>query len=197
MATHSNILAWKIPWTEEPGHRVGHDWSDSTYRHQVDLYIKRKRDHGQRWLYTLGSCSPAPTWQDKCPQCTQWQVPWSYCPDKSQPQETTICHKLPTAWTILCRVSDGQFQMLPTKSYGFLCAAFHNFHCVSKLWSNFGAAEAIPKQRAIRRSEGFMFKNLGREKKMRSRGNETKFNCLHSTFRVTSISLHLNSVLAS
>ena len=32
MATHSNILAWKIPWTEEPGRlqsmgsqRVGHD----------------------------------------------------------------------------------------------------------------------------------------------------------------------------
>ena len=35
MATHSSTLAWKIPWTEEPGglpslglHRVGHDWSD-------------------------------------------------------------------------------------------------------------------------------------------------------------------------
>ena len=32
MATHSNILAWKIPWMEEPGglqsmglRRVGHD----------------------------------------------------------------------------------------------------------------------------------------------------------------------------
>ena len=28
MATHSSILAWKIPWTEEPGglqSRVGHD----------------------------------------------------------------------------------------------------------------------------------------------------------------------------
>ena len=32
MATHSNILAWKIPWTEDPGRlqsmgsqRVGHD----------------------------------------------------------------------------------------------------------------------------------------------------------------------------
>ena len=25
MAAHSNILAWRIPWTEEPrGHRVGH-----------------------------------------------------------------------------------------------------------------------------------------------------------------------------
>ena len=35
MATHSNVLAWRIPGTEEPGglpsmglHRVGHDWSD-------------------------------------------------------------------------------------------------------------------------------------------------------------------------
>ena len=35
MATHSNILAWRIPGTEEPGgqpsvgsHRVGHDWSN-------------------------------------------------------------------------------------------------------------------------------------------------------------------------
>ena len=35
MATHSNVLAWRIPWTEEPdglpsmgSHRVGHDWSD-------------------------------------------------------------------------------------------------------------------------------------------------------------------------
>ena len=32
MATHSSIVAWRIPWTEEPGgpqsaglHRVGHD----------------------------------------------------------------------------------------------------------------------------------------------------------------------------
>ena len=38
MATHSNTLAWKIPWTEEPGglqstgsQRVGHDWATSLY----------------------------------------------------------------------------------------------------------------------------------------------------------------------
>ena len=36
MATHSSILAWKIPWTEEPGglqstgsQRVRHDWATS------------------------------------------------------------------------------------------------------------------------------------------------------------------------
>ena len=35
MATHSSVLAWRVPGTEEPGglppmgsHRVGHDWSD-------------------------------------------------------------------------------------------------------------------------------------------------------------------------
>ena len=27
MATHSSVLAWRIPWTEEPGglQRIGHD----------------------------------------------------------------------------------------------------------------------------------------------------------------------------
>ena len=35
MTTHSSLLAWRIPWTEEPGglqsvglHRVGHDLID-------------------------------------------------------------------------------------------------------------------------------------------------------------------------
>ena len=39
MATHSSILAWRIPGTEEPGrlssmgsHRVGHDCSDLVER---------------------------------------------------------------------------------------------------------------------------------------------------------------------
>ena len=38
MATHSSILAWRIPWTEEPGglqpmgsQRVGHDWVTDTF----------------------------------------------------------------------------------------------------------------------------------------------------------------------
>ena len=37
MATHSSILAWRIPWTEEPrrlqstgSQRVGHDWATSS-----------------------------------------------------------------------------------------------------------------------------------------------------------------------
>ena len=40
MATHSSILAWRIPWTEEPGglqsiglQRIGQDWSDLACMH--------------------------------------------------------------------------------------------------------------------------------------------------------------------
>ena len=46
MATHSSILAWRIPWTEEPGglwslkaQRVGHNWSDWA--------------HGKCFIYTF------------------------------------------------------------------------------------------------------------------------------------------------
>ena len=45
MATHSSVLAWRIPGTREPGglpsmgsHRVGHDWSDLA-QHSIDYNI--------------------------------------------------------------------------------------------------------------------------------------------------------------
>ena len=48
MATHSSILAWKIPWTEEPGRlhsivsqRVRHDWSDLAHTHPVSQAFYR------------------------------------------------------------------------------------------------------------------------------------------------------------
>ena len=50
MATHSSILAWRIPWTEYPGRlqsmwlqRVGHDWSNlaaGTYRRKKVLKFR-------------------------------------------------------------------------------------------------------------------------------------------------------------
>ena len=60
MATHSSTLAWRIPWTEEPGrlhsmgsHRVGHDWSDLVvvvhlidYSINVTLYALGRRKIG-------------------------------------------------------------------------------------------------------------------------------------------------------
>ena len=45
-ATHSSVLAWRIPGRAEPGgptsmgsHRVGHDWSDAAYIYIYDIVI--------------------------------------------------------------------------------------------------------------------------------------------------------------
>ena len=73
MATHSGVLAWRIPGTGEPGglpsmglHRVGHDWSDLAVAADIIKYmIKvilettncRARTHNQ--LMTLHVMLPA------------------------------------------------------------------------------------------------------------------------------------------
>ena len=51
MATHSSVLAWRIPGTGEPGglpsmglHRVGHDWSD----------LAASRGQEERWYEQEG-----------------------------------------------------------------------------------------------------------------------------------------------
>ena len=57
MATHSRVLAWRIPWTEKPGklqsmglHRVGHDRSDlaavaaRTHAHTHIFFIHSSTD---------------------------------------------------------------------------------------------------------------------------------------------------------
>ena len=50
MATHSSVLAWRIPGTGEPGgllsmesYRVGHDWSDlAAAAAAVDFHLFRE-----------------------------------------------------------------------------------------------------------------------------------------------------------
>ena len=69
MATLYSILAWEIPWTEEPGglqstgsHRVGHDlsdlarvlvtgkWGELFGRKGGVQFLSGSRDSDQRWL---------------------------------------------------------------------------------------------------------------------------------------------------
>ena len=82
MTTHSNILAWKIPWTEEPGRlqstgsqTVGHDWAtsllhftsrDLDYENSLGLNAKHVESsscssyiEGKRWMgiILIMSCS--------------------------------------------------------------------------------------------------------------------------------------------
>ena len=52
MAPHSSTLAWKIPWTEEPGRlqsmgswRVGHDWATSLFTFLFHALEKEMATH--------------------------------------------------------------------------------------------------------------------------------------------------------
>ena len=66
MAAHFSILAWGIPWTEEPGrlqslgsHRVGHNWSNLACMHIWVIW----RLHCGRILFQTCWC-----WWDSTPQ---------------------------------------------------------------------------------------------------------------------------------
>ena len=56
MATHSSVLAWRIPETGEPGgllsmgsHRVGHDWSDLAAAAGMNADLGR----GMGWIFSF------------------------------------------------------------------------------------------------------------------------------------------------
>ena len=79
MATHSGILAWRIPWTEEPGRlqsmelqRVGHDLV--TKRHN-DSFVLVSRGGGVQSL----SCVRlfATPWTAACQASLSFTISWS------------------------------------------------------------------------------------------------------------------------
>ena len=52
-ATHSSILAWRIPWTKEPGRlksigsqKVGHNGSDLAHMHEEIRQLQRRARKG-------------------------------------------------------------------------------------------------------------------------------------------------------
>ena len=75
MATYSSTLAWKIPWTEEPGslqsvglQRFGHDWATSLYFfYGTKIWLKH------RWVGL--SCS---TTFGASPGKIQMTADWNY-----------------------------------------------------------------------------------------------------------------------
>ena len=76
MATHSNILAWRIAWTEETGglesmgsQRVGHYWVTNIHTWSLqDFFHALFHDHYYAWIkgkcsqYSWFCCSVAHVW---------------------------------------------------------------------------------------------------------------------------------------
>ena len=58
IATHSSILTWRIPWTEEPGRlqymglqRVRNDWASEhtyTYKEEMQLEVERPTERASQ-----------------------------------------------------------------------------------------------------------------------------------------------------
>ena len=56
MATHSSILAWRIPWTVKPGglesmgsQKVRHDWSNLAHTHTHSFYNTKINLNNMKW----------------------------------------------------------------------------------------------------------------------------------------------------
>ena len=93
MATHSSILAWRIPGTAEPGglpstgsHRVGHDWRTNTPKRWIFQYSGLEFKNGK-----------TDTWSNR--QIWPWSTEWSRAKaSRVLPRERTghRKHPLPT-----------------------------------------------------------------------------------------------------
>ena len=63
MATHSSILAWEIPWTEEPGSSWGHKRirhnlvTKQEHMSQVAVVFKKKREKQNPVYLCLCDCA--------------------------------------------------------------------------------------------------------------------------------------------
>ena len=90
MATHSRILAWKTPWTEEPGRlhsigsqRVGHD----CVTEQASLIaqpVKNPPAMWETWLRSLDWEDPLEKGKATHSSILAWRIPWTEEPGRLQ-----------------------------------------------------------------------------------------------------------------
>ena len=78
MATHSSVLAWRIPGTGEPGglpsmglHRVGHDTSDLAAAAAAAAAAMR-----ETWVRSLGCEDPLEKQKATHSSILAWRIPW-------------------------------------------------------------------------------------------------------------------------
>ena len=103
MATHSSILAWKIPWTEEPGglqsmgsKRVNHDWVCAC----THMRTHTRKSQGEWWAgffpclscSILYICSPRVTKEFDANLVTKQQTKDGHVLILGTPEYASSCH---------------------------------------------------------------------------------------------------------
>ena len=84
MATHSSILAQKIPWTEEPGrvHSMRLQESDTTehIHAQVAQWVKNTpamQEMPEKWVQSLGQEDPLEEGMATHSSILAWRISWT------------------------------------------------------------------------------------------------------------------------
>ena len=106
MATHSSVLAWRIPWTEKPGrlqsmgsHRVGHDRSDlaaaATLKLQNNMYSVLACFLLYFQCFSSQFTQPSPL---QNPPCSCWLRPCSLAGRASPPRPPALRPPSSAAW---------------------------------------------------------------------------------------------------
>jgi len=147
MVTHSSVLAWRLPWTEEFGilqsigsQRVGNNWSDLTSMHLYQLiYYSQPLPRGRHNYYAASYPSGFPSgasgkvsacqcrrckrhgfspWIGKIPWRRKWQPTPVFLPGKSHGQEEPG-----GLWSRTCKETD----MTEWLSTHILCISWRNW----------------------------------------------------------------------
>ena len=86
MATLSSILAWRTPWTMEPGklqsnglQRVGHSWMTNTTQTMKNLPAMQ-----ETWVWSLGWEDPLEQEMATHSSILAWRIPWTEEPSSLQ-----------------------------------------------------------------------------------------------------------------
>ena len=84
MTSHFSILAWRVPWREEPGRlesmglqRVGHDWATNTIQREMWWSVAPRMSRNLVLMVLCRSC-----WFHKVSACSENHIlsrPWTIC----------------------------------------------------------------------------------------------------------------------
>ena len=104
MATHSSVLAWRIPGTGEPGglpsmgsHRVTHDWSNLAAAAAAGLNFGYTKPLKLRWSHFY-NCFFSPS--GHCPWSKSYLASQTLCTRSKIPSELTLLTS-PAQWSMI------------------------------------------------------------------------------------------------
>ena len=159
MATHSSILAWKIPWTKEPGRlqslgsqRVGHDWATSLHFISLHLYCMSPPVHPYGTAYSSFSIMSSLTFRLLYRLLTLCMIPSCCCFCCQQVCQTlhypidcsmlgfplTISWSLPKFLSIISVIPSNHFILSPTSLSALNLSLYQGLFQLSWLFASGG-----------------------------------------------------------